>query len=117
MDLDFVSSLLQALLLAVLPPLAIQLSALAFQAYKDQRASLTLKQQAILDLGIQTAIFAAEQVYKAGKGAEKKQYAIGVAEQWFARYGLKFDLGVVEAQIEAAVYEQLQRDFPPELPE
>lgn len=115
MDLDFVSELLLKLLLATLPILSAQLMGFLFQVYKAKRAELNLKQQALLDFGVYMAIQAAEQVYGVGEGDKKKEYALTVAEDWVAKYGLTLDFHLLEAKIEAEVYSQFNKDFPPQL--
>ena len=66
------------------------------------KAHTTQKQQAILDAAKQTAIFAAEQIYGAGEGERKLDYAIS----WLQGHG--YDVG--RAEIEAAVYELINWD-------
>jgi hypothetical protein len=117
MDLEYVSELVQALLLAIVPVLAAQVAAYLFQAYKVKRAELTERQRWMLDQAIPVAIFAAEQLFKAGDGAQKKQYALDYLQSWVAKSGLKIDAHELSARIEAEVYNQFKRDFPPELPE
>ncbi len=113
MDLDYISELVQALLLATLPVLAAQLSAFLFQAYKAKRAELDERQRWMLDQVVGIAVLAAEQIYENGDGAEKKAYALNVAEEWIAKRGLTLDLELLNAQIEAAVYSQVEKEFPP----
>lgn len=61
------------------------------------RAKTTNEQRARLDAAIKTAVFAAEQIYGAGKGADKMDYALRrLREQGF-------DIDPIE--IEAAVGE------------
>jgi hypothetical protein len=111
-DLEYVSKLLQALLLAVLPVLAAQGSALLFAAYKNKRAQLNAQNQYMLDTAIRVAVFAAEQIYKGGNGEAKKAYAFDIAEKWLAQHNLNIDLDVLDAQIEAAVKTELNNQFP-----
>jgi hypothetical protein len=118
-DYEFISELLQSLLLAVLVPLA----GFAVQALiawgKDKRAELDQKNQWMLDSAIRIAVFAAQQVYGATNGAEKKAYALDIAEKWLASKNIYMDLDVLDAAIEAAVFEQLKRweETEPPLPE
>ena len=60
------------------------------------KAKTDEKQRALLEAAIQTAVFAAEQLYGAGKGAEKLDYAVA----WLHERG--YDIS--RADIEAAVY-------------
>ncbi len=61
------------------------------------KANTTSKQQAIIRTAIQTAVFAAEQIYGTGNGEKKFQYVV----DWLAEKGYEVD----KAEIEAAVYE------------
>lgn len=61
------------------------------------KANTNEKQQAIIDAAIKTAVFAAEQIYGAGEGDKKFDYAI----QWLHDRGYDAD----KTRIEAAVYE------------
>jgi len=53
----------------------------------------------IVEIGVQ----AAEQVYGAANGDAKKGYAIDFAEKWLAERGVKIDVDVLDAAVEAAV--------------
>ena len=63
------------------------------------KANATEKQQAIIRLAVQTAVYAAEQIYGSGNGEEKFKYVI----DWLHVRGYDVD----KAEIEAAVYELL----------
>lgn len=67
------------------------------------KANTTSKQQMIIKAAVQTAVFAAEQLYGAGEGEKKFDYAI----QWLRDHG--YDVG--KADIEAAVYELINSPF------
>lgn len=72
------------------------------------KARTTVAQQEQLKAAVRIAIFAAEQVYGAGKGSEKFDYALG----WLHEHG--YD--VCREDIEAAVWEYFGHDEPPEAP-
>lgn len=112
MDWKLISDLLFELLKAFLVPLAGLAAAYLFKAFQKKAAELDQQQQWILDNVIEIAVKAAEQLYKSGDGAEKKAYALSVAEQWLEKYNITIDLHVLEAAIEAAVFDQF-----PKLPE
>ena len=57
------------------------------------------KQQRLIDAAVQTAVFAAEQIYGAGHGDEKLSYALN----WLSDKGYN----VNRTEVEAAVYELL----------
>ena len=59
------------------------------------KARTTNEQQALLQATIRTLVFAAEQIYGAGGGAEKMKY---VQEQLKAR-GFDVDLAAIEAAV------------------
>ena len=61
------------------------------------KANTNEKQQAMIKAAVQTAVFAAEQIYGAGEGEKKFEYAI----QWLKEQGYDVD----KNDIEAAVYE------------
>ena len=63
------------------------------------RNRTTAEQQALLSATVRTLVYAAEQLYGAGKGAEKLDYVIAELE----KRGFTAD----RAEIEAAVAEQL----------
>ena len=63
------------------------------------KANTNIKQQAIIKAAIQTAVYAAEQIYGAGEGEKKFDYVVNrLKEQGY-------DVG--KTDIEAAVYELL----------
>ena len=63
------------------------------------KAKTTEKQQALIEAAVQTAIFAAEQIYGAGEGEKKLEYAL----EWLRDKG--YDVNRTE--VEAAVYAYL----------
>ena len=63
------------------------------------KANTTEKQRVLIKAAVQTAVYAAEQMYGAGEGDKKFEYAIN----WLREQG--YD--VSKADIEAAVYELL----------
>lgn len=111
---QFISVFLQKFLEIVLPVLFTALAglvaALITKVVNDIKSKLTEEQKWLIDQIIQTAVFAAEQANIAGFVTDKKEYALGVAEQWMAEKGLNIDAHVLDAMIEAAVYAELNRD-------
>lgn len=63
------------------------------------KSKTTAEQQALLSATVRTLVYAAEQLYGAGKGAEKLDFVVGELE----KRGFTAD----RAEIEAAVAEQL----------
>lgn len=104
--MELLSKVLQAILEAALPILAAALAAWAvgkarevFRKLKDKNPEL----YEILKAVSERAVSAAEQVYGSGHGKEKKEYALKIAENYLRAKGIKLDLTVIEAYIEAAV--------------
>lgn len=108
-DMEFISTLLQNLLLALLVPLFGLAARLLIDWANAKRAELTAAQNKNLNLVIRMAIMAAQQLYNAGDGASKKRYALDVAESWLTKQGLNIDLDVLSAAIEATVYDEFHR--------
>ena len=65
------------------------------------KANTDAKQQALIKAAVQTAVFAAEQIYGAGEGEKKFEYVVN----WLKEQG--YDVG--KTDIEAAVYELLNQ--------
>ena len=63
------------------------------------KAKTSEKERALLEAAVETAVFAAEQIYKAGEGEKKLDYAVA----WLHDRG--YD--VSRAEIEACVYNYL----------
>lgn len=59
------------------------------------KANTDEKQQRIIDTAIQIAVFAAEQIYGAGHGAEKMEYA----QQYLFDHGYNVDVREIEAAV------------------
>ena len=56
------------------------------------------------------AVTAAEQAGAAKLISDKKVYAMDIAERWLAEHGVHLDFELIDAAIEAAVYEQFNTD-------
>lgn len=65
------------------------------------KANTNVKQQAMIKAAIQTAVFAAEQIYGAGEGEKKFDYVVN----WLKEQG--YD--VSKTEIEGAVFELLNQ--------
>ena len=104
-DLKTISELLQALVLAILPVVAGYAALYLKKKGEEVSANLSGEARYALALVVKTAVFAAEQVYGNGAGAEKKAYAIEVVQKWVDTSGLKIDISLIEAAVEEAVLE------------
>lgn len=69
------------------------------------RSKLTVEQIATLKQVVNIAVYAAEQLFGAKMGKDKKAFALEYARKLLAKYNLKFDEQVVDAAIEAEVKE------------
>jgi hypothetical protein len=114
MWLDFLSAFLQKFLEVVLPVLATALAGLAIawitKLINDVKARLTEDQEWIINQAIEAAVLAAEQIDLKGVVIDKKDYALQVAMQWLSLKGIKINLNILDARIEAAVFDQFNRD-------
>ena len=100
------SDLLQKVLEVVLPFLATALTGWAYAQMKLAWGKFQNTKPDIarfLEVAADFAVAAAEQMNLAGLIDDKKSYALQVAEDWLALKGLKIDLHLLEAAIEAAV--------------
>lgn len=69
------------------------------------RSKLSVEQLATLKQVVNIAVYAAEQLFGAKMGKDKKAFALEYARNLLAKYNLKFDVEVVDAAIEAQVKE------------
>lgn len=69
----------------------------------------------ILEYAAEMAVLAAEQIYGAGQGSEKKAYAIETIRKMLAEEGIVLNVSVIEDAIEAEVYKWLHHDAKPEI--
>ena len=74
------------------------------------RARLSAEQIELLKGIAQTAVFAAEKIFGAKMGADKKAYAIKLVKKLLEKKNLTFDEEVIDAAIEAQV-QQLGLDM------
>lgn len=111
---QFISVFLQKFLEIVLPVLATALAGLVIawitKVISDVKSKLTEDQEWIIRQAINSAVLAAEQANIAGAVKEKKEYALNIAEQWLAAKGITIDLNILDARIEAAVFDEFNRD-------
>lgn len=108
-DLQFVSALGQAILMAILPVLASVAVRWVISRAKIETQKLDVNTLNILVYLAGIAVNAAEQANLSGFVEDKKQYAIGFCEQWLSSRGIAVDLDAIETAIEAAVYEEFNK--------
>ena len=109
---NFWSQLLAALASAFLPVLAVCI----YRFVDAQAKALLAKARSYapdvvdtLEWVARTAVSAAEQAGAAGLIENKKLYALSVAKQWLELKGLTVDLNAIDAAIEAAVYQEINK--------
>jgi hypothetical protein len=112
---QFLSRLADLLLLIALPIVI----AAAFQHFRTMAAQLrtesTGQQQTIIDLAVQMAVRAAEQVgrWQDLIGVEKKEYALQAAQRFLDARGVHLDVKLLSDLIESEVLRQFNQPTPP----
>lgn len=118
--MPIVSKVLEAVLIAILPPLAAALVAWMLAKAKEGWARAKRWNPTVTDLIEEAAKFAVRAAEQAGAAeliADKKAYALQIAEAWLAQRNITTDLDLIDAAIEAAVLELFSDDKPEETPE
>jgi len=118
--MPIVSKVLEAVLIAILPPLAAAMVAWMVAKAKEGWARAKLWNPTVTDLIEEAAKFAVRAAEQAGAAeliADKKAYALQIAEAWLAQRNITTDLDLIDAAIEAAVLELFNEDKPEETPE
>ena len=103
------SAVLQKLLEVFLPILAVALVGFLAAKIKYWLAEAKAWNPDITELleqAVKFAVTAAEQAGAAKLIEDKKVYAFEIAERWLELRGVHIDLDLIDAAIEAAVYEQ-----------
>ena len=106
--MPILSKVLEAVLIAILPPLAAALVGLIVGHAKRLWAEAKLLNPTLTDLieqAAEFAVLAAEQAGAAELIEDKKQYAIEIAERWLLTKNLDLDINLIDAAIEKAVLE------------
>lgn len=102
------SSVLQAVLIVLLPPLVVAAVKWILAQANLLVARVREWQPDLVDMVEQAANFAVKAAEQAGIGGlaeDKKKYALEVAEKWLAAKGWPIDLDLIDAAIEKAVLE------------
>ena len=107
------SKVLEAVLIAVLPPLAVAVVglviALARKAWMQARDSFAPQITDLLEDAAKMAVRAAEQAGIAELIDDKKQYAIEIVELWLEARHVSVDIDLIDAAIEAAVLKEFNK--------
>ncbi len=107
------SKVLEAVLIAVLPPLAVAVLglviALARKAWMQAKDSFAPQITDLLEDAAKMAVRAAEQAGIAELIDDKKQYAIQIVELWLEARHVSVDIDLIDAAIEAAVLQLINK--------
>lgn len=104
----FVESFVVALVPILVPLLAAWILPKVIGAWKGLKDRLGDNAWMLDDVAT-IAVRAAEQAKVGALAAEKKDYAIGVAQAYLKEKGIKLDLALIDAAIEAAVLQEFNR--------
>lgn len=102
------SKVLEAILIAILPPLVAFLVSVGLAYVKRVWGDLKQRYPTVTELIEEAAVFAVQAAEQAGAAAlieDKKQYAIQIAEAWLAANHITTDIDLIDAAIEKAVLE------------
>jgi len=69
---------------------------------------MTAEQQYLVNAAFRTFVFAAEQLKAKDFIVDKLDYATSMAEAYLIEHGIKMDLEMIRAQIEAIVYKEFK---------
>lgn len=118
-DMEFVSEVLQTLILALIPVLVPVLVSIAIIYWRKAKVEIQAKLSEIhakapvvyeaLMIAARIAVEAAEQLALSGKIQEKKQFAIDFVENLLAQQGIKMDLDIISAAIESALLQTINK--------
>lgn len=101
--LDFFWKLTQNILAASLPILAAALTAWLVQKIREMGKQINADTMDSIRIAVGIAVDAAEQAGAAKLGAEKKVYALDLAQKFLDKQGIKVDITLLEGLVEAAV--------------
>jgi hypothetical protein len=116
--MPILSKVVEAVLVAILPPLAVALIAWLIGLAKKAWAEFKLINPTVADYLEYAARFAVEAAEQAGAAKlieDKKEYAIRIAEVWLAEYHVTIDIDLIDAAIEKAVREMKHPETAPQI--
>jgi LL-H family phage holin len=102
----FLSDLLNALIMALIPVLVGGLGYIAKQIINLIQANVSREQYRILEALAKTAVCSIEQTLYSKAGEEKREAALALVRSECLKRGLKLDEQAISAAIEAAVYQE-----------
>ncbi len=106
--MPILSKVIEAILIAILPPLAVVTVSAAVAYAKRLWNDLKLRYPTVTELVEEAAKFAVQAAEQAGAAElieDKKAYAIQIAEAWLAANHITTDIDLIDAAIEKAVLE------------
>lgn len=106
-DLAVISQALQALLMAVIVPLAGFAARWLKSKAEYEKSLLTEQQQWALETFIKTLVYAAEQINLRGAIVDKYQWVESYVEEWLLDRNINISADEIRAQIEATVAQEL----------
>ena len=111
--MPILSKVIEAILIAILPPLAVVTVSAAVAYAKRLWNDLKLRYPTVTELVEEAAKFAVQAAEQAGAAElieDKKAYAIQIAEAWLAANHITTDIDLIDAAIEKAVLELFNSD-------
>lgn len=118
--MDIIVKAFSDFLAVVLPVLASLLAAVLVNYFRLLQQRIQAEKPdlyKILDLLVKQGVQAAEQLGLNNAILDKKAYALKYVQDALNQYGLKeIDVSIIEAKIEAAVFAEINKDKPAELP-
>lgn len=105
-----ISPALQNLLLAAITLFVGGAVAWIQKQYGIAKGKLSQEQQYLLDFLAERAVQAVEQLYKDEPSQRKRDEAVAIVQQALAGYGIKIEVGVIIASIEAEVFNKNSYD-------
>ncbi len=105
--LDFFWKLAQNILAASLPILAAALTAWLVQKIREMGKQINADTMDSIRIAVGIAVDAAEQAGAAKLIINKKNYAVGLAQEFLDKQGIKVDLSLLDGLVEAAVLTSL----------
>ena len=106
--MPILSKVIEAILIAILPPFVAFLVSVGLAYAKRVWGDLKQRYPTVTELVEEAAVFAVQAAEQAGAAeliADKKQYAIQIAEAWLEANHITTDLHLIDAAIEKAVLE------------
>jgi hypothetical protein len=106
---EFFWKLLQGILSASLPPLAVALTAWLVQKIREMGKQINADTMESIRIAVGIAVDAAEQAGAARLIDDKKTYAIELSQVFLDKQGIKVDVSLLAGLVEAAVLLSLDR--------